>query len=136
MDVWIPSVECKCKSPCVKFQIVNRNFSTPSSEDEIPPMISSGTKISLRTSLSQERIKEWKLEKYPTKKIILQPTGFFRSYNRKYLLIIITFLSRLKILNFFRPNNFQNLKCEEIDTLDINILLNLHLYFHIVLIAK
>ena len=50
-DIWIPPVECKY--PFVKFKIVNRIFWNPSSENEFPPVVSSGVKILLRTSVTQ-----------------------------------------------------------------------------------
>ena len=49
-DIWIPQVECK--SPCVKFLIVKSIFWNPSSENKIPPVVSSRIEILLRTSLS------------------------------------------------------------------------------------
>ena len=38
-------------NPCIKFQIEKSDFSNPSSENEIPPVVSSGIEILLRTSL-------------------------------------------------------------------------------------
>ena len=44
----------ECKSPCVKFWIVKSIFSNPSSKKEFPPVVSSGVKILLRTSVTQQ----------------------------------------------------------------------------------
>ena len=53
-DIWIPLIEFK--SPCVKFQIVNSDFSNPSSENENLRVVSSGIKIIPQTSWSHNTV--------------------------------------------------------------------------------
>ena len=48
-----PSSAVDRKSPCVKFQIEKSDFSNPSCENEIPPVVFSVIEILLRISLSR-----------------------------------------------------------------------------------